>query len=292
MTSSSKLETWNAALEGSKAQVLKTAEQGDAVLVQATAVRMAAAWTLVPAPADPVQHLAVAHEQLQPHLRRLTDHDPASEVRAVMTNELYTRLTDARPAPLAAPRQARSYTYTPRKVLRRLLDHTLDHLNQIDQWLTWRADGIVPTPTDGWASSVETLPGDVLPLSRPDLAAWHWRIDQAARLFHQRAAGLERGMLDWMPPDGGWPLRRVFHHLARCERLYGAALDEALPATDPAARYQEACRQLEAATRGVGPAGDASIAYPGLYGALHTPDQIVGDVVTMERELVSAPVSR
>jgi hypothetical protein len=288
----SKPEIWNAALEGSKARVLKTAELGDAVLVQATAVRMAAAWTLGPAPADPVHHLAVAHEQLQPHLRRLVDHDPAHEVRAVMTNELYTRLTDARPAPLAAPREAKSYTYTPRKVLRRLLDHTLDHLNQIDQWLVWRADGIVPTPTDGWASSVETLPGDRLPLSRADLAAWHWRIDQAARVFHQRAAGLRREMLDWLPPDGGWPLRRVFHHLARCERLYGASLDEALATTQPAARYQEACRQLEAATHGVGPEHDASIAYPGLYGTLRTPEEIVDDVVTMERELLSAPAPR
>ena len=80
-----KLEIWSAALEGSKARVLKTADQGEAVLVQATAVRMAAAWTLVPAPADPVRHLAVAHERLQPHLRRLGDHDPAHEVRAVMT---------------------------------------------------------------------------------------------------------------------------------------------------------------------------------------------------------------
>src|SRR5215813_14156444 len=113
-------------LEESRDRMLKAAVHGPSVLTHATAVRMAAAWTLAPAP-----------------------HDPAREVTSVMTGELYTRLTDADPAPLSAAGVER-YTYTPRKVLRRVLDHSLDHLNQIDQWLTWRRDGVVPTPTDGW----------------------------------------------------------------------------------------------------------------------------------------------
>jgi len=66
------------------------------------------------------------------------------------------RLTDAGPAPLTAPPGAGRYTYTPRKVLRRVLDHSLDHLDQIDQWLIWRRDGLVPTPTDGWVPSTVT----------------------------------------------------------------------------------------------------------------------------------------
>ena len=67
-----------------------------------------------------------------------------------MTSELFDRLTDAQPLPLATLVAADGYTYSPRKALRRVLDHALDHLNQIDQWLTWRRDGLVPTPTDGW----------------------------------------------------------------------------------------------------------------------------------------------
>ena len=55
-----------------------------------------------------------------------------------MTDELFSRLTDARPAPLTAPAGVGRYTYTPRKTLRRVLDHALDHLNQIDQWLAWQ----------------------------------------------------------------------------------------------------------------------------------------------------------
>jgi alpha-glucosidase len=119
---------------------------------------------------------------------------------------------------------------------RRGLDHALDHLNQIDQWLAWQRDGVVPTPTDGWVGSSVTLPGDLLPLSSSDLDAWLWRVDQAARLVRQRASELTEAELDWQPPDGGWPLRRVLHHLARSERLYAASIDEALPGNDPTGR--------------------------------------------------------
>jgi len=45
-------------------------------------------------------------------------------------------------------------------------------------------------------------------------------VDQAARLVQQRTAMLTETELDWQPPDGGWPLRRVLHHLARWQWLY------------------------------------------------------------------------
>jgi hypothetical protein len=218
---------------------------------------------------------------------RLAAHDPSREVPAFMTNELFSRLTDARPAPLTATRVT-GYTYTPRKVLRRVLDHALDHLNQIDQWLAWQRRGIVPTPTDGWAPSTVTLPDDRLPLAGADLDAWLWRIDQAARLVQQRAEELTEAELDWPPPDGGWPLRRVLHHLARSERLYAAALDEALPDADPAPRYEDACRRLDEMVRvGRDRAGDPSVVFPGLYGVIHTPDEVVDLVLVMEGELLA-----
>ena len=168
-----------------------------------------------------------------------------------------------------------------------MLDHALDHLNQIEQWLAWRRDGLVPTPTDGWVGSSVTLPGDLLPLSSSDLDAWLWRIDQAALLVRQRAGTLTAAELDWQPPDGGWPLRRVLHHLARCERLYGASIDEALPGDDPACRYEEACRRLEETLR-TAPAGDedASIVFAGLYGVLQSRDDVVDWVLTIESELL------
>lgn len=267
----------------SRQHILDT-KAGD-LLAQATAVRIAAAHALAPAPRDPAAHLGAAHARSRQHLVRLTVHDPAREVPAFMTNELFSRLTEARPAPLAVTRVG-GYTYTPRKVLRRVLDHALDHLNQIDQWLAWQRRGIVPTPTDGWVPSTVTLPDDRLPLAGADLDAWLWRIDQAARLVQQRAAELTQAELDWLPPDGGWPLRRVLHHLARSERLYAASLDEALPEGNPSARFDEACRRLDAMLPiARSRAADPSVVFPGLYGVIHTPEEIMDQVLVMEGEL-------
>jgi len=288
MRTGTRLGQWRPMLEASRDRTLKTSTHGAIVLTHATGARMVAVWTLAPAPKDPVLHLEAAHATARQHLGRLTGHDPAHEVTSVMTNELFFRLTDAHPAPLTSPPGARRYTYTPRKVLRRVLDHALDHLNQIDQWLTWRRDGVVPIPTDGWVPSTVTLPDDRLPLDRRDLDAWLWRIDQAARLLHQRAAGLTQDELDWLPPDGGWPLRRVLHHVARSELLYSASLDEALPSDDAEPRYVEACRRFDEAARAAFSRGeDASVVYPGLYGVLRTPEEVVDDVLTIERELLA-----
>jgi hypothetical protein len=279
---------WIGALDASRDRIRRTGVSGSTALIHAAGARMVAAWTLAPAPEDPVLHLDAAHGQSRQHLARLLTHDPAREVTSAMTNELFDRLTEARPAPLTAPAEARVYTYTPRKVLRRVLDHALDHLNQIDQWRAWRQDGIVPTPTDGWVPSTVTLPDDRLPLAQQDLDAWLWRIDQAARLLSQRARGLSREELDWMPPDGGWPLRRVLHHVARSELLYSGSLDEALPSANPEERHAEACRRLEASVRAAAVGrDDSSVVYAGLYGVLRTPAEVIDDVLAIEGELLA-----
>jgi hypothetical protein len=277
------------ALDTSRDLVLKTGADDGIILAHATAVRAVAAWTLAPAPRDPARHVEAAHAQARRHLARLTVHDPGLEIPAVMTDELFSRLTDAHPAPLTAPAGVGRYTYTPRKALRRVLDHALDHLNQIDQWIAWQRHGTVPTPTDGWVPSTVTLADDRLPLTAADLDAWLWRVDQAVRLVAQRAAGLSEAELDWLPPDGGWPLRRVLHHLARSERLYAAALDEALLDDEPAGRYREACRRLDDELRAVAGRGhDPSIVYAGLYGLLQSPEEVVDQVLAFEGELLAA----
>lgn len=193
---------WTKALDDSRERVLTAARSGRhgaAALAHATAARMVAAWTLEPAPVNPVTHLESAHADARKHLVHLADHDPAAEVRSTMTNQLFSRLTANRretDQPYIDYRSVETYTYTPRKPLRRVLDHALDHLNQIDQWQLWQRRGVVPAPTDGWVPSTVTLPEDRLPLTAADLDAWLWRIDQAMRLLTQRAAGLSGEELD------------------------------------------------------------------------------------------------
>jgi hypothetical protein len=279
---------WTDALDMSEDRMLKAAAGREVLLAHATGARMVTAWTLSPAPIDPALHVEQAHVDARRHLARLTEHDPTREVASVMTEELFDRLTVDPPAPLSGVTRARRYTYTPRKALRRVLDHALDHLNQIDQWLEWRRRGVVPTPTDGWVPSTVTLPDDRLALGPADLDAWLWRIDQAVRMLVHRARGLTPEELDWAPPDGGWPLRRVLHHVARSERLYAASLDEALSADDPETRYAGASHRLGTAVGALhGLGADASVAYAGLYGVLRRPDEVIHDLLVMEHELRS-----
>jgi hypothetical protein len=286
-------ETWPETLQVSRDRVLAAARagrHGAAVLAHAAAGRIVAAWTLDPAPIDPVAHLEQAHARGRRHLRRLLDQPTGAEVRSPMTSQLFDRLTQ----PVDPSRRKKidytaveSYTYTPRKPLRRVLDHALDHLNQIDQWQRWRRGGMVPTPTDGWVPSTVTLPEDRLSLTATDLDAWLWRIDQAMRLLTQRAAALDPDELDWQPPDGGWPLRRVLHHVARSELLYAASFDEALP-EDPAARYSAAdARFGERLVGSCAVAGDRSIVFPDPYGTFFAPGEVVTEVLALERELVT-----
>ena len=207
-----------------------------------------------------------------------------------MTGQLFDRLTQPADADKRKKIDYTSvdpYTYTPRKPLRRVLDHALDHLNQIDQWRRWRQDGVVPTPTDGWAPSTVTLPEDRLPLTAIDLDAWLWRIDQAMLLLTERAASLGEDELDWLPPDGGWPLRRVLHHVARSELLYAASFDERLP-DDLFARYAEAdTRFMERLAASRLTSGDRTIVFPDPYGTFFAPHEVVAEVLGLERELIA-----
>jgi DinB family protein len=286
-------EPWTETLDMSRDRVLeaaRTGRHGTAMLAHATAGRVVAAWTLDPAPIDPVAHLEETHGRGRQHLRRLLDQPPGAEVRSPMTNQLFDRLTQPS-NPMEWKRidytAVDSYTYTPRKALRRVLDHALDHLNQIDQWERWRRDGVVPVPTDGWVPSTVTLPEDRLALTAPDLDAWLWRIDQAMRLLTQRAAALGQDELDWQPPDGGWPIRRVLHHVARSELLYAGSFDEALP-EDPVARYAQADARLsERLVVSRATAGDQRVVFPDPYGTFRTAAQVVAEVLALERELVT-----
>lgn len=176
---------------------------------------------LHPMPVDPSEHVLAAHSHVHPYLEHLIQHDPA---HVVLADE--------------------EHSYTPRKILRRVLDHALDHLNQIEQWLAWQQDSIVPVPADGWASSAETLQEDVQPLSPAELQAWLWRVDIAVSMVAQRARRLSAEQLDWIPPDGGWTLRHALHHLALAEVFYAVWLDEPLP-DEASARYSEANRRFE-----------------------------------------------
>jgi len=284
-------DSWLDDLGRSRERVLAAARagrHGQAVLAHAAAARVVATWTLEPAPRDPALHVAQTHVRGRAYLQRLLAQPSGAHVRSPMTGQLFTRLTQPAGSREAIDYTAvDSYTYTPRKPLRRVLDHALDHLEQIEQWQRWRRDGVVPTPTDGWVPSTVTIAEDRLPLTAADLDGWLWRIDQAVRLLQGRAAALTAGELDWQPPEGGWPLRRVLHHVARSEILYASAFEDALPdAAD--ARYAEADARLgKQLPVSLDAAGDPSTVFPDPYGTFRAPNGVVDEVLALEAELIA-----
>jgi hypothetical protein len=219
---------------------------------------------LDPMPLDPAAHVRAAHAWTLPHLLRLPSYDP-------------TRLVSVG-----------DYSYTPRKTLRRVLDHAIDHLNQLDQWLLWQTQGVVPTPTDGWVGSATTLEDDTLPITESDLQAWLWRINLVIELLATQAARLTEAQLDWKPPNEGWTLRQILHHVAWAERYYSVWLELNLPEDGPT-RYQKArelfdARLYEFIVSSV-PAMPANTAL--IYGEdlIYTPRQVMEAVLTAEQEV-------
>jgi hypothetical protein len=72
-------DRWAEAVDRSRESVLaagRTGRHAAAALAQATAARMVAAWTLAPAPVDPVAHVEAGHADARRHLVRLPEHGP------------------------------------------------------------------------------------------------------------------------------------------------------------------------------------------------------------------------
>ncbi len=226
-----------------------------------------AALNLDPMPIDPIAHLRIGLVKTRPYLERLTRHHPG------------------RPFSITE-RDGYVYPLTPRKILRRVLDHTLDHHNQLQQWLDWQNAGLAPTPTDGWAPSGVTFSEDCGAVDEDELLAWLWRIDRAVEMLIHDAAQLSQAQLDWQPPDGGWTLDRVLHHVARWYG-YAAWLDEALT-DDPWGRYAEAQQRLrDTVAYLLSDPPPADTAFYGNAGLRFTLDDAMNDVLAAEREVQS-----
>jgi len=228
-------------------------------------LRAVAAFRLRPVPGDPVEHVRFGYASIRPRLERLDEHDPTMAV-SISSEDGYV------------------YTFRPRTMLRRVLDHALDHLNQLDQWIIWQQSGQKPSPTDGWASSEDRLDEDSLPLSRLDLAAWLWRIDIAWRMLSERAAQLTPEQIDWTPPGEEWDLRRVLHHVS--QGFYVAWLDNPLP-EDAMDRYRESSRRLDAAITAVDSVMDTrSVIWLAAEAQTVSPDSIVAQLIETESSMM------
>jgi hypothetical protein len=98
-------------------------------------------------------------------------------------------------------------TYTPHKAIRRVADHLVDHLAEIEA----RLAGWPPEP-DHWHASAITTAADLAPFTQEDLDEANSRLRRLALIWDTRLRSLTDEQLD-APSGEAWTLRNVALHL-------------------------------------------------------------------------------
>jgi hypothetical protein len=97
--------------------------------------------------------------------------------------------------------------YTPHKAIRRVADHLIDHLAELEA----RLAGETPQP-DHWHASTTTTAADLAPFAQEDLDEARNRLTRLARIWANRLDALTEEQLDRSPGEG-WTFRELALHL-------------------------------------------------------------------------------
>ncbi|MFF4349561.1 hypothetical protein [Streptomyces sp. NPDC001530] len=97
--------------------------------------------------------------------------------------------------------------YTPHKAIRRVADHLVDHLAELEARLV----GEEPQP-DHWHASASTTEADLAPFTQEDLDEARSRLTRLARIWANRLGELTDEQLDDSPGEG-WTFRELATHL-------------------------------------------------------------------------------
>lgn len=103
--------------------------------------------------------------------------------------------------------------YTPHKAVRRIADHLLDHLAEVEARLAGRS-----TEPDTWHGSMVTTPADLAPFTAEDLDEARSRLRRLALMWEIRLLSLDACQLDHQDGDS-WTLRQVALHVTE-SRFY------------------------------------------------------------------------
>ncbi|HET6737793.1 MAG TPA: hypothetical protein VFH76_02630 [Kribbella sp.] len=97
--------------------------------------------------------------------------------------------------------------FTPHKAVRRIADHLIDHLAEVEALLAG-----VPTQPDEWHASALTSAADLAPFTEEDVREAEQRLTRLARTFVLRYAALDPAEWD-KDRTPNWTLREIAEHL-------------------------------------------------------------------------------
>ena len=143
----------------------------------------------------------------RPDPRPDTDERDPADVVVGMVDEVL-RLVDTWPAWDGEPRPIDDRVYTPHKAVRRVADHLIDHLAEVEARLAGE-----PTIPDHWHASAVTTPADLAPFTREDRDEARSRLKRLAQVWRVRLGALDDATLDRRDGDA-WTVREVAFHLA------------------------------------------------------------------------------
>ena len=107
------------------------------------------------------------------------------------------------------PVYAEGNAWTPHKALRRVADHLLDHLAELE----CRLAGL-PTLPDHWHGRRVTTHADFAPFTEADLDEATSRLTRYAACYRALLARTDPALLDVASTEGAWTPREVIEHVA------------------------------------------------------------------------------
>lgn len=102
-------------------------------------------------------------------------------------------------------------TFTPHKAVRRIADHLIDHLAEVEALLAG-----VPTQPDEWHASALTSAADLAPFTEEDVREAEQRLTRLGRTFVLRYAALDPAAWD-QDRTPNWTLRQIAEHLTELD---------------------------------------------------------------------------
>lgn len=121
------------------------------------------------------------------------------------------------------PRAIDDRAYTPHKAVRRVADHVIDHLAEIEARLA--GESTIP---DRWHASALTSDADRAPFTAQDRDEAHSRLERLAQLCRVRFRSLDDEQLDRRDGDA-WTFREIAFHLAESTYYADAVGDLSRP---------------------------------------------------------------